>query len=106
MGRSSGIVFQREYYPLTENRWHTDIKPDNILYVEERVKTSTSLVVPDTSEPMSREKAFKLADPGFAKFNLKSQVKSQEVPKQFLEGGTKTYGKLLAVDGYIRSHER
>ena len=76
------------------------------MYVEERVKTTTSPTVPNTSEPIRREKAFKLADPGFAKFNRKSQEKSQEVPKQVLEGGTETYGKLLAVDGYTCSHER
>ena len=54
---------------------------------------------------MRREKAFKLADPGFAKFNRKTQVESQEVPKQILVGGTETYGKLIAVDGYMCSHE-
>lgn len=75
------------------------------MYVERRVKTRESLAVLNTSEPMRTEKAFKLADPGFAKFDRKPQVESREVPKQILEGGTETYGKLIAVDGYMCSHE-
>ncbi|KAI4110034.1 MAG: hypothetical protein L6R37_000167 [Teloschistes peruensis] len=60
----------REY-----NGWHTDIKPDNILNVE------------DTGPGICK---FKLADPGFAQFEPKK--KDILIPKRQLWGGTKTYG--------------
>ncbi|KAL8732449.1 MAG: hypothetical protein Q9181_003945 [Wetmoreana brouardii] len=60
----------REYYG-----WHSDIKPDNILNVED---TDTGIC------------KFKLADPGFAQF--KSKQKHTNIPKLRLWGGTKTYG--------------
>ncbi|KAL9581438.1 MAG: hypothetical protein Q9212_003902 [Teloschistes hypoglaucus] len=60
----------REYYG-----WHTDIKPDNILNVED---TGTGIC------------KFKLADPGFAQFEPK--IRGTIVPKKQLWGGTKTYG--------------
>ncbi|KAL8941905.1 MAG: hypothetical protein Q9216_001978 [Gyalolechia sp. 2 TL-2023] len=47
--------------------WHADVKPDNILSVQGR---------------------FKLSDPGFAKFVRKTD----RDPKEFLLGGTETYG--------------
>jgi serine/threonine protein kinase len=46
--------------------WHADIKPDNILIVKGK---------------------FKLADPGFARFEKKSSRDSTIIP-----GGTTTYG--------------
>lgn len=57
------------------SRWHTDIKPDNILNVED---TGTGIC------------KFKLADPGFAQFEPKTR--GTVVPKKQLWGGTKTYG--------------
>lgn len=49
------------------SRWHGDIKPDNILLINQR---------------------YKLADPGFAKFVAKnSTITAEEV----IEGGTWTY---------------
>jgi serine/threonine protein kinase len=59
------------------NRWHADIKPDNILVIEES----------DTSG-ITRER-FKLADPGFAQFVAKTSQDQRVV----LNGGTETYGK-------------
>jgi hypothetical protein len=54
--------------PLThDTRWHADIKPDNILSVQDK---------------------FKLADPGFARF-VKRTDKEQNV---VLRGGTEIYG--------------
>jgi hypothetical protein len=50
------------------DRWHADIKPDNILVVHGE---------------------FKLADPGFARF----VKKSDREPEEFMLGGTVTYGK-------------
>ena len=51
-------------------RWHADIKPDNILNIQGK---------------------FKLADPGFAKFVVKSKAEALEV----IMGGTMTFGKRL-----------
>ena len=61
---------------LSKIRWHSDIKPDNILNVDD---IGTGIC------------KFKLADLGFAKFVPK--IKSNSPPKCKLEGGTKTYGK-------------
>jgi hypothetical protein len=47
-------------------RWHADIKPDNILWVQQR---------------------FKLADPGFARFE-----RANEKDETIIRGGTRTYG--------------
>ncbi|KAL9033280.1 MAG: hypothetical protein Q9214_007590, partial [Letrouitia sp. 1 TL-2023] len=55
--------------------WHSDIKPDNILNVDD---TGTGIC------------KFKLADPGFARFEPKA--KHTDIPKLKLWGGTKTYG--------------
>ncbi|KAL9609992.1 MAG: hypothetical protein Q9167_005265 [Letrouitia subvulpina] len=55
--------------------WHSDIKPDNILNVDD---TGTGIC------------QFKLADPGFARFEPKA--KHTDTPKLKLWGGTKTYG--------------
>ena len=60
-----------------DNRWHADIKPDNILIIEEEDSTGNT-----------RER-FKLADPGFAKF----VAKTCQNRKVMLTGGTETYGK-------------
>ncbi|KAL8855594.1 MAG: hypothetical protein Q9178_007786 [Gyalolechia marmorata] len=54
--------FVREFHG-----WHADIKPDNILSVQGK---------------------FKLSDPGFAKF----VAKGEKDPKEFVLGGTETYG--------------
>jgi hypothetical protein len=54
-----------------DNRWHADIKPDNILRVQER---------------------FKLADPGFARFKKKNA--KEKVPREYIFGGTETYGNF------------
>lgn len=73
------------------DRWHADIKPDNILFVE-RVTVNTTFDGNENSEPVKREKTFKLADPGFARFIEKTMKDSEGVPKQRLRGGTETYG--------------
>lgn len=51
-------------------RWHADVKPDNILRIHEE---------------------FKLADFGFAKFKRRTE----EIPREFIDGGTENYGQLL-----------
>ena len=62
---------------LTGDRWHADIKPDNILLVNGK---------------------FKLADPGFAKFvNASAKGKEEEHLKEKIYGGTWTYGEYLKV---------
>ena len=65
------------FFVLTKNRWHADIKPDNILIIEKE----------DSSGIITEE--FKLADPGFAKFVLNTGKDSEVV----LTGGTRTCGK-------------
>lgn len=74
--------------------WHADIKPDNILFVENRLKKEKDDTTDegDQSKLEQNESTFKLADPGFAKFVKKPQEESTEVPKQLLSGGTETYG--------------
>lgn len=62
-------------------RWHADIKPDNILIIEE-----------DGPLGIKMER-FKLADPGFAKFVEKRGPDPMEVP---LSGGTETYGNTYS----------
>ena len=84
---------------LTKSRWHTDIKPDNILYVEERLNVEGAANGYNQPKSANEEKAFKLADPGFAKFVRKPQHESQAIPKQVLEGGTETYGECSASSG-------
>ena len=80
-------------------RWHADIKPSNILFVENRLKKKKD----DTTEEggksrlVQNEGTFKLADPGFAKFINKSEEASIEVPKELLSGGTETYGRWLPL---------
>lgn len=63
------------------DRWHADVKPDNILRVKGK---------------------FKLADPGFATFELKeafaqAEKRHAEAKKRqattMIRGGTKTYGE-------------
>ena len=57
-----------ESYPSSDHsRVHGDIKPDNILWVQDR---------------------FKLADPGFARFEKSGRGIGPPL------GGTKTYGKF------------
>ena len=90
MGRSIETSFDRVV--LTITRWHTDIKPDNILFVEDRLKVDHPSDVEDLSKLEKNENKFKLADPGFAKFVKKSPKEPRDVPKQYLEGGTETYG--------------
>lgn len=79
----------KEYYG-----WHADIKPDNILFVENRLKKveAYTTLERDQSELEQNESSFRLADPGFAKFVKKPQKESTQVPKQRLSGGTETYG--------------
>lgn len=81
--------------------WHTDIKPDNILFVEHRLKKEKDDITEgeNQSKLVQKESTFKLADPGFAKFVKKSQEESTEVPKQKLLGGTETYGRWLPFPG-------
>ena len=81
---------------LIKSRWHTDVKPDNILYVEERLNVNGTADGDNQPKSANEEKAFKLADPGFAKFIPKPQHNSQAIPKQVLEGGTETYGAYSA----------
>ena len=81
---------------LTVDRWHADIKPDNILFVE-RATVNTTVDGNENPEPIKREKTFKLADPGFAKFVEKTKKDSEGIPKQRLRGGTETYG-ILSLD--------
>ena len=78
-------------------RWHTDIKPDNILFVENRLKKKKddTTEAGDQSKLVQNESTFKLADPGFAKFVKKPQEESTKDPKQHLIGGTETYGRCL-----------
>lgn len=56
---------------LTPHRWHADIKPDNILFVQQRVK---------------------LADVGFARMQVKAKATIEERAK--IRGGTSTFGEL------------
>lgn len=77
---------------LTNSSLHTDIKPDNILFVEDRLIPTSSSNVGDFSKLEEDQNKFKLADPGFAKFVKKSPKESNDVPRQHLEGGTWTYG--------------
>ena len=56
------------------HRWHADIKPDNILLVQDR---------------------FKLADPGFAVFKSKTDADSDPVAE--IQGGTEAYGKRCHI---------
>jgi serine/threonine protein kinase len=51
-------------------RWHNDIKPQNILYVQGQ---------------------FKLADPGFARFE-KQDIESKDATDYM--GGTSTFGRF------------
>ena len=76
-------------------RWHADIKPDNILFVENRLKKEKDNDTGewDPSKLDRNESTLKLADPGFAKFVKKPQKESTEVPKERLSGGTETYGR-------------
>ena len=49
-------------------RWHADIKPDNILFLENRLKKEKDDTTEegDQSELIQSEITFKFADPGFA----------------------------------------
>jgi hypothetical protein len=58
-------------------RWHADVKPDNILLVKEEDITGVEC------------EKFRLADPGFSKF----ERRGEGVPKTVLVGGTETYGE-------------
>ena len=62
------------------------------MYLEDRLRTDRSLKGDRGSTPENREKSFKLADPGFAKFQPKSHTSSQAVPERILDGGTMSYG--------------
>ena len=84
---SSGIVV------LMTCRWHADIKPDNILHLEDRLKLDCDPKDVDKSKLQENEITFKLADPGFAKFVNKQKEKPLEVPKEYMLGGTTSYGR-------------
>jgi len=57
--------------------WHADIKPSNILSMLE---------------------TYKLADPGFARFEQKRDSSAKKLPPQvLLEGGTATYGMHASI---------
>lgn len=58
---------------LTDDRWHADIKPDNVLSVQGK---------------------FKLADPGFVKFVKKTD---KLPPMEKIMGGTETYGTHVII---------
>ena len=91
---------------LTWSRWHADIKPDNVLYVEDRLKKNESAHGQNLSKTTTTEKAFKLADPGFAKFIGKNQHASHALPKATLWGGTKSYGMRHRLQkATIRMHD-
>ena len=76
------------------SRWHADIKVDNILYVEDGLSTKNQAENNGTSNSELNEITFKLADPGFAKFINKTEDRTENVPREYLLGGTETYGKL------------
>ena len=82
---------------LNIRRWHADIKPDNILLVEDRLKSGKDNTKENEHAKDQNEITFKLADPGFAKFIDKSQANPAGVPKENLLGGTETYGRSLAT---------
>lgn len=78
---------------LTGGSWHADIKPDNILYMEDRITLGSPLDEGEPSRVEENENKFKLADPGFAKFVKKPPDMSRDnIPRQQLQGGTETYG--------------
>lgn len=54
-----------------DDRFHADVKPDNILRVHGE---------------------FKLADFGFAKFQRRMETHQ---PREYIDGGTETYGTLV-----------
>ncbi|KAF2688224.1 hypothetical protein K458DRAFT_176815 [Lentithecium fluviatile CBS 122367] len=62
--------------------WHNDIKPENIIVVNE---------------------CYKLADPGFAEFQKRLQENLSPFPKIIAEGGTITYA---APERYARARNR
>ena len=71
-GKAIGICLNLGF--SHENRWHADIKPDNILEIQGK---------------------FKLADPGFAKFLKKAKEDPNSNPTADIAGGTHTFGKEL-----------
>lgn len=73
-------------------RWHADIKPDNILIVEEEDALGNTY------------ERFKLADPGFAKFVPKTFENKDLVQRIQLDGGTKTYGNLNPLPARAESN--
>ena len=83
---------------LTTYRWHADIKPDNILFFEDRLKKDNSPEEAHTSRLEANEITFKLADPGFARF-VQKQDKPTDIPKEYLDGGTLTYGTCFLFLG-------
>ena len=82
---SSGIVI------LIACRWHADIKPDNILHLEDRLKIDCDPKDVDKSTLQENEITFKLADPGFAKF-VNKKKEEPHIPKEYMLGGTTSYG--------------
>ncbi len=58
----------------------------------------------ENSEPVKREKTFKLAAPMFAEFVKKTKRNSGGVPKQRLRGGTETYGIQPFDRNYIANN--
>lgn len=63
--------FPLSWCSSNKDRWHADIKPENILEIGGR---------------------FKLADPGFAKFVEKDKGKSNADPIASMSGGTYSFG--------------
>lgn len=60
---------------------------------------------PDTEGSYKLEEdqnKFRLADPGFAKFVKKPPKEHYDVPRQYLEGGTRTYGLCYSIKYPLR----
>lgn len=74
-GKTDGVKFHLSIGILTVYRWHADIKPENVLVVNDK---------------------FKLADPGFAVFeDGKQDVDGR--PRKEIKGGTTSYGKWCII---------
>jgi serine/threonine protein kinase len=69
--------------------WHADIKPENILRVYGEFKLGQSLVHDPSPRLFMLTNA--TADFGFAKFSDFNW--NQQIPTNFIDGGTAAYGK-------------